>query len=330
MLAETRETDAAALAELRRRIEDAVTPLLDAPPDEIVLVPPHAIPKTSSGKLRRAAARELFESGRLLTGPQPLWRQMLRLGVAGVKPQLRRAMRTSSEYLYAAWWWSVIVLAGAFLFVAVLLLPGSNRRWALVRATSRAALWLTGIRVVVSGSWPREKDVVVVANHASYLDALVLAALIPGEPAFVAKKELERQLFAGTFLRRLGALFVDRADPEGGVEDVNKALAAARGGRRLVFLPEGTFARAPGLLPFRLGAFVIAAHQNLKVLPVTLRGTRSVLRSEHWIPRRGAVSVRVGSPVAADGEDFAAAIKLRDRVRAEILANCGEPDAAAG
>jgi 1-acyl-sn-glycerol-3-phosphate acyltransferase len=330
MLAETRETDAAALAELRSRIEDAVTPLLDAPPDEIVLVPPHAIPKTSSGKLRRTAARELFESSRLLTRPQPLWRQMLGLGVAGVKPQLRRAMRALAEYLYAAWWWSVIVLAGAFLFVTVPLLPGSARRWALVRATSRAALWLTGIRVIVSGSWPREKDVIVVANHASYLDALVLAALIPGEPAFVAKKELERQVFAGAFLRRLGALFVDRADPEGGVEDVNKALDAARAGRRLVFLPEGTFARAPGLLPFRLGAFVIAARQNLKVLPVTLRGTRSVLRSSHWIPRRGAVSVRVGSLVAADGEDFAAAIRLRDRVRAEILANCGEPDAAAG
>jgi 1-acyl-sn-glycerol-3-phosphate acyltransferase len=330
MLAETRETEAGALAELRKQVEDAVTPLLDAPPDEVVLVPPHAIPKTSSGKLRRASARELFESGRLMLRPQPLWRQMLRLGVAGVMPQLRRAMRISGEYLYAAWWWSVIVLAGAFLFVTIPLLPSLARRWGVVRRTSRAALWLTGIRVMVTGSWPSEKDVVIVANHASYLDALVLAALIPGEPAFVAKKELERQFFAGTFLRQLGTLFVDRTDPEGGVEDANKALEAARAGRRLVFLPEGTIARAPGLLPFRLGAFVIASRQNLKVLPVTLRGTRSILRGGHWFPRRGGVSVRVGSPIFADGQDFAAAIRLRDRVRAEILANCGEPDATTG
>ncbi len=330
MLAETRETDAAALAELRKRVEEAVTPLLDAQPDEVVLVPPHTIPKTSSGKLRRASAREMFERGKLLTGPQPLWRQMLRLGVAGVRPQLRRAMRTSGEYLYAAWWWSVIVLAGAFLFVTVPLLPSLARRWAVVRRTSRAALWLTGIGVSVTGSWPSEKDVIIVANHSSYLDGLILAALIPGEPAFVAKKELERQVFAGTFLRKLGTLFVDRTDPEGGVEDVNTALEAARAGRRLVFLPEGTFARAPGLLAFRLGAFVIATRQNLKALPVTMRGTRSILRSGHWFPRWGAVSVRVGSLVLAEGEDFAAAIRLRDKVRAEILANCGEPDATPG
>ena len=103
----------------------------------------------------------------------------------------------------------------------------------------------------------------------------------------------------------------------------------ARAGRKLVFLPEGTFTRAPGLLPFRLGAFVIAARESLKVLPVTLRGTRSVLRSGHWFPRRGTVAIRVGSLVIPEAQDFAAAIRLRDEVRAEILANCGEPDAMA-
>jgi 1-acyl-sn-glycerol-3-phosphate acyltransferase len=168
-----------------------------------------------------------------------------------------------------------------------------------------------------------------VANHASYFDALVFAAVIPGEPAFIAKKELEPQFFAGPFLRRLGALFVDRADPEGGVEDVNKAIQTAQAGRMLVFLPEGTFTRAPGLLPFRLGAFIIAARQKLSVLPVTLRGTRSILRSDQWFPRRGKVSVQVGSLLAADGSEFPAAVRLRDSVRAEILAACGEPDALA-
>ena len=329
LLAETRETEAASLTGLRKKIEDAVTPLLDAPPDEIVLVPPHTIPKTSSGKLRRTSARELFEQGRLLERPQPLWRQMLRFGAAGAKQQLRRVARTAGEYLYAAWWWIVVGLVGAVLWPAVLLLPGLARRWALARFASRAALTLMGIKLEVTGSWPQEKNVIVTANHASYLDAVALAAVIPGEPAFIAKKELERQFVAGTYLRQLGTLFVDRADPEGGVEDTNKALQAAREGRMLVFLPEGTFTRAPGLLPFRLGAFVIAARQNLKVLPVTLQGTRSILRGGHWLPRRGAVSVRVGSLVVPDGNDFAAAVRLRDQVRAEILENCGEPDAAA-
>jgi 1-acyl-sn-glycerol-3-phosphate acyltransferase len=186
-----------------------------------------------------------------------------------------------------------------------------------------------GLRLEVNGTWPEGKGIMVVANHASYLDALVLAAVIPGEPAFIAKKELEPQLFAGPFLKRLGTLFVDRADTEGGVEDVNKAFQAAKAGRMLVFLPEGTFTRAPGLRPFRLGAFIIAARQNLSVLPVTLRGTRSILRSDQWLPRRGIVSVQVGSLLSADGSDFSAAVRLRDSVRAEILSTCGEPDGLA-
>ena len=328
LLAETHETETGALGELHKRIEEAVTPLLDAPPEEIVLVPPHTIPKTSSGKLRRAAARELFEHGTLLVRPQPAWWQMLHFGITGLMSQLRRAVRISGEYLYAAWWWIVVVVMGALLWPTILVLPISKWRWSVARFVSRAALWLTATRLEVIGSWPKEKDVIVVANHASYLDAVVLAAVIPGEPAFVAKKELAQQFVAGPFLRRLGTLFVERTDPEGGVEDVNKALEAAQAGRKLVFLPEGTFTRAPGLLPFRLGAFVIAARQNLRVLPVAIQGTRSILRSGRRFPRRGAVSVHVGSLVSAEGTDFAAAIRLRDSVRTKILASCGEPDAA--
>ena len=330
VLAETRETEPAVFAQLRQRIEEAATPLLDAPPDEIVLAPPHAVPKTSSGKLRRTSARELFERGELALRPQPLWQQVLRLSIAGLGPQLRRTVRTVGEYLYASWWWSVVVLMGAFLWPTLLLLPRSSQRWSLTHRVARAAFRLVGIRLNVTGTWPEEAGVVIVSNHASYFDALVLAAVIPGEPAFIAKKELEPQFFAGPFLRKLGALFVDRADPEGGVEDVSKALEAAQTGRMLVFLPEGTFTRAPGLLPFRLGAFVIAARQHLSILPLTLRGTRSILRSDQWFPRWGAVSVRVGSLASADCDDFAAAVRLRDKVRAEILANCGEPDAGEG
>ncbi len=180
----------------------------------------------------------------------------------------------------------------------------------------------------ITGRWPSRERGIVIINHSSYLDGLVLAAALPGELAFIAKKELEAQFFAGRFLRALGALFVERADPEGGVEDTRQALLATGAGRALVFFPEGTFTRAPGLLTFRLGAFVIAARQHLPILPVTLRGTRSILRGDQWFPRRGAVSVRIGEPILPDGEDFAAVLRLREEARAVILAHCGEPDVA--
>lgn len=328
VIAETRETAHEALAELRQRVEEAATPLLDAPPDEILIAPPRTVPKTSSGKLRRAAARTLFERGHLTLRPRPVWRQLLVLSLAGLAQKLRRSFQNMGAFLYAAWWWSVIVTMGAVLWPAILLLPSLRLRWALAHWAARTALFLLGIRLDVTGAWPQGRDLLVVTNHASYLDGLVLAAIIPGEPSFVAKKELETQFFAGPFLQRLGALFVERTDPEGGVEDVGRAVEVARQGRKLVFFPEGTFTRAPGLLPFRLGAFVIAANQRLRVLPLALRGTRSILRGDQWFPRRGPISVHIGTPVSAGGTDFTAAVKLRNEVRAEILAHCREPDAA--
>lgn len=104
--------------------------------------------------------------------------------------------------------------------------------------------------------------------------------------------------------------------------------ASLRAGHSPVFFPEGTFDRKPGLLPFRMGAFVVAAEAGVPVVPVVIRGTRSMLRSDQWFPRRGTISVTLCPPIQPDGNDWAAAIRLRDATRAEILRGCGEPDLA--
>ncbi|MCW3477218.1 AMP-binding protein [Limobrevibacterium gyesilva] len=325
--AETRETDTARLDTLRALAAEAAARLLDAPPEQLVLLPPRSIPKTSSGKLRRAATRALFEQGQLGRRPDSPARQVLRLLAAGLLPQARRAAAAVAALAYAGWWWLVLIGGAVVAWPGVLLLPRLAWRWALLRTLAKLVLWLMRIRLDVTGTWPAVPRPIFVTNHASYFDCVVLAAVLPGAPVFIAKNELAAQAIAGPFLRALETLFVDRSDPEGGVEDTRTALAAAAAGRALVFFPEGTFTRAPGLLPFRLGAFVIAAQQGLDVIPVALHGTRSVLRGGQWWPRHHGVAVRIGAAVAPDGRDFAAAIRLRDKVRAAILAGCGEPDA---
>jgi 1-acyl-sn-glycerol-3-phosphate acyltransferase len=82
----------------------------------------------------------------------------------------------------------------------------------------------------------------------------------------------------------------------------------------------------PGLLGFRLGAFLAAAQAGVPVVPVAIRGTRSILRGGQWRPRRGEISVDIGAPIRPDGGDFAAAVRLRDAARAFVLAHCREPD----
>ncbi len=84
----------------------------------------------------------------------------------------------------------------------------------------------------------------------------------------------------------------------------------------------------PGLQPFRMGAFLTAVKAGVPVVPVAIRGSRSLLREDTWFPRRTIVTVRVCRPIAPQGEDWDAAVALRDAVRAEILTYCGEPDLA--
>jgi 1-acyl-sn-glycerol-3-phosphate acyltransferase len=175
---------------------------------------------------------------------------------------------------------------------------------------------------------PEAGPVIVVANHASYVDGLLLYALLPQRFVVAAKEGFARSFWTRRLFGAAGARFVERFDPQRGVEDARALAALAASGEALAFFPEGTFTRSPGLAPFRMGAFVIAAETGAPVVPVAFRGTRSVLRADSWIVRRRPVDVVFGAPLAPGGTDWAAAVRLRDAARAEILRHCGEPDLA--
>jgi len=170
---------------------------------------------------------------------------------------------------------------------------------------------------------------IVVSNHASYLDGLLLTAALPPRVAFVAKRELAPQRFAGTLLRHLGSLFVERVDAARGIADQRAIEASVHAGVAPLVFAEGTLRREPGLLAFRLGAFVSAVSAGVPVVPVVMRGTRAMLPDGTWFPRPGRLEVLVCEPIRPDGNDWHAAIRLRDSVRETILAHAGEPDAAA-
>jgi acyl carrier protein len=327
VLAETRETAPAARAELQARAHDIVIDIAGTPPDEIVLAPPRTVPKTSSGKIRRSAAKEIYESGRMGLQQRALRWQVLRLVLSGIGPQVRRLARRAGEVLYAARWWAVLGAGLALGALAVLILPRVDWRWSAVRSIARATLAAMGIKLSVAGTGriPGQRAMLVF-NHSSYMDALVLTAALPGEPAIVAKRELSAQFIAGPLLRRLRIPFTERFDVAASLADAQALTALAHEGRVLVFFPEGTFTRRAGLSGFYLGAFKVAAEANIPVLPGVIRGTRSILRSEQWFPRRGPVTVEIGEPVMPQGTGFTSVVALRDAVRKIILARCGEPD----
>jgi len=328
VLAETRETDSETLKQLRTRINSVAVDLLAMPPDDLVIAPPHTVLKTSSGKIRRAASREFYEQGRIGKRQRAVWWQLTRLALGGLLPQVRRARRMVTDVLYASYAWTLFGLLAPVTWLLVALLPQSGWRWTVARGSMRLLASLSQTPIVVHGldNLPKDRPIVLVANHMSYLDGFVLVAALPIEFGFVAKVELTDYFAVRILLSRMDVEFIERFDIERGVADSRRVAQAAARGKSLLFFPEGTFQRIPGLLPFHMGAFVTAAEAEMPVIPVIIRGTRSKLRSGSWLPRRGAVSLTVGKPITPRGSDWSAAIELRDAARADILRHCGEPE----
>jgi 1-acyl-sn-glycerol-3-phosphate acyltransferase len=209
---------------------------------------------------------------------------------------------------------------------AVLAAPGLAWRRRAARALTRAAIGLIGLPVRVDGldRLPSGRPLIVVANHASYVDSILLGAVLPAEFSFAAKRELADVPLIGRALRRLGIAFVERFDAAQGIEDTRALEARVRAGESFAFFPEGTLRRASGLQPFKLGAFVIATETGTPLVPVTLNGTRSLLRDGAWLPQRGDVRVTISAaiPPASPGWDHA--LEQRDAARKAMAASLAE------
>jgi acyl carrier protein len=327
VLAETRQSDAATQDSVKRQINDLALNLIGSPVDDIVLAPPHTVPKTSSGKIRRVAARDYYERGPEAVRPQAVWLQFTRLAIAGVAPQLRRGWRVVRGILFALRAYVVFVATTWPIFAAAAT-KNVDLTWKVGGVMTRLFLRLAGLPVLVRGLENIPPGPVVLApNHTSYFDALILVSILaPRNYAFIAKREFLGNPVMRLLLTGFGCVFVERFDVQKSAEHADELVEAANRGQSLAIFPEGTLRRRSGLLPFRTGAFQVAAQAGIPVVPIALRGVRSVLRDGTWYARRYPMAVTIGAPIYPEGDDWNAAVHLRDRTRAEVLKYCGEPD----
>jgi 1-acyl-sn-glycerol-3-phosphate acyltransferase len=236
--------------------------------------------------------------------------------------------------VYGVLAWLQFALMAMLTVLILLLVPGVTRRRALVSAMARLALRLAGMRVLARGLEQLPRPCIVVANHCSYLDGVVLCAQLPSWFSFVIKREMAAVPVAGTLLRRIGAEFVARGDRVRGARDARRLLRQAAVGQALVFFPEGTFSSKIGLLHFHIGAFAAAVRANVPVVPIAIRGTRHCLPPDRPWPRPGdihvdALACLAAHPAGSAAADRDQAPRLRDAARSALLAVLDEPDLAA-
>lgn len=325
VVAETRERGALEREALRRAVRDALVTGVGTPPDVVVIADPHTVLKTSSGKIRRAAMRAAYLDHSLGTH-RPVVVQRLRLIVAALQGSGQHAAGWCAGALFTGWIALMLLLSLPWLWMYVAARrPGGHaeraaRRWA------RLMLAACGVRPRVSGLEHLDAagSSVVVANHASYIDPIVLMGIMPVPFHFVAKRALLRYPVISTVIRKCEHVTIERAglsDRLAGLDQVERRL---RAGDRLVIFPEGTFARRPGLLPFRLGAFRAAVDTGIPIVPVAVAGTRRVLPDGTWLFRHAPIAVTIGPPIGSRGGGWPDMVRLRDAAVSHIARECGE------
>jgi 1-acyl-sn-glycerol-3-phosphate acyltransferase len=195
-----------------------------------------------------------------------------------------------------------------------------QRKW----GTSIAAA--AGLEVAVEGAHLVDpaRPYVVVSNHVSALDPVVLFAALPIGVTYVAKRELLGVPVFGPIIARTGAIFIDRHDSARSHAAMDDAAQRVRDGQSVLVFAEGTRSRTGKLKPFKKGGFVLAIAAQVEVLPVSLCGVFEKLPPGGVVPRPGKVTVKIHAPVATAGMGYGDRDGLAERVRAAIEGGLGQ------
>jgi 1-acyl-sn-glycerol-3-phosphate acyltransferase len=241
---------------------------------------------------------------------------------------MRHALAGALTAAYGVCALAVFSLLLVFATLLALVVPGLERRRRITHWLARLAVPVLGLRLSVTGLERLPTDAcVVVANHSSYLDGIVMKAALPPRFSFVIKREAASMPVAGFLLKLIGSEFVDRHSHGGRQRDAMRVLRRAEQGDALVFFPEGTFDEVVGLKRFHVGAFAAAVRGAMPVVPVVILGARRAMPSGALLVRPGALRIEVLEPITVPASPRAAD-ELRREARRRIAERLDEQDLA--
>ena len=325
IVVETRLTNSTERNALQRKIIQEISTALSVAPDRVVLAPPGSVSKTSSGKIRRDATRRAWLQGRIgkKTGNVGQW---IRLTARATWASLANFGSRLGRLSYTSYVITLVLTTSVVTWTLVLVGPRGGWTDRIIGRWTRLVMGLAGCPVKVVGSDRVQAGipVVFVANHASYIDSPLLMGIIPIPVRFAAKAGLANYPGIGLAIRKGGHIPIHKSDQSQRIEGADDLYSVIKSGQSLFVFPEGTFASAARLLPFRLGAFRAAVDNGCPIIPVAIRGTRYIWPADSWLLRPGRVTVTFGQPLKATGQDWSEIIRLRDSARQFISETIGE------
>lgn len=185
-----------------------------------------------------------------------------------------------------------------------------SRKWAAF------LLWLTGVRVQMEGldHIPGNLPVLVISNHQSMMDILVLSAYLPIRFAWIAKRELFRIPLLGSAMKAAGYISIDRENREKAYRSLEIAAEQIRR-MSIVIFPEGTRTRTGKLGPFKQGAIHLTEHSRVPILPITITNSFERIPPEKKGIVPGTIHVAIDPIVPTQNLNRAGILAVMDEIR---------------
>ena len=193
------------------------------------------------------------------------------------------------------------------------------RAWAwLILKTTRVRVHVAGLeRIDPSRSY------VFAANHQSIYDIPIVFTSLPSQLRIVAKQSLGRIPFLGWHLHRAGHLLVDRQNPGAGI--VKKMAKLVGEHHSLIVFPEGTRSVDGTVGRFKGGSFVFALDSGMPIVPISIAGSRHVMKKGRLMVCPGEVTLTVHEPIDTSGTGRDGVRDLAERVRDAVRQHVDEP-----
>ncbi len=226
---------------------------------------------------------------------------------------------------YQLWVWLILfpfiavfsLISGFLAVIVAMAVSQSFSSRVVARSWARICASLTPIFVSVEGAENARpgQSYIIVCNHESQYDILLIYGWLNLDVKWVMKKELRKIPGIGIGCEKVGHIMVDRKDPEQAKAAINEALNVLDKGIGILFFPEGTRSRDGNMLPFKKGAFRVAIEQQIPLLPMTVVGTRAVLAAKSLRLFPGRVKLVIHPPVDTTGMGLQDVRELMSRSR---------------
>ncbi|MBI3754347.1 MAG: 1-acyl-sn-glycerol-3-phosphate acyltransferase [Deltaproteobacteria bacterium] len=205
--------------------------------------------------------------------------------------------------------WLIGLPVTVFLFIVVLISLIFDRSGNSVHFIgslwSRILLFLSGVTVDIKGAGHllKDKSQILASNHQGAFDILALQAFIPIQFRWVAKKSLFKIPIIGWSMSLAGYIGIERERAGSAYKSIEAAAEKVKNGTSVLIFPEGTRSAAGTLLPFKRGGFLLAVKSGVPVIPVSIQGTKDIMKKESLLISPGRVKVVFGKPISTAGVD---------------------------